>query len=85
MATPNGWFDRTMVERTIKYFSNPDIDEKDAKKMKDLVGDFVKFEEVVERGLVAPDAKQLAKDFVVFGQDWIKKNKLDKVYADLKK
>lgn len=85
MATKPTYFDRTMVERTIKYFSDPSIDEKDAKKMKELLGDYVKFEQVVERGLVTPDAKQLAQDFLVFAQDWIKKNKLEKAYAELKK
>lgn len=85
MTTPNGWFDRVMVERTIKYFSNPDLDEHDAGKMKALVSDFVKFEAVVAKGLVTPEARQLAKDFVLFGQDWIKKHDLEKVYTDLKK
>ena len=74
MATPNGWFDRTMVERTIKVFSNPDVDE-GRQEDEELVGDFVKFEQVVERGLVAPTRSSSRKDFVVFGRDWIKKNK----------
>jgi hypothetical protein len=75
-----------MVQRTIKYFSDPkNADEKDPKAMKALVADYVKFEQVVERGLVMPDAKQLAADFIVFAQDWLKKAKLEKVYAELKK
>ncbi|MBL9038520.1 MAG: hypothetical protein JNG84_08420 [Archangium sp.] len=79
-------FTKEMVERTIKYFGDPKAaDEKDPKAMKALIADYVKFEQVVERGMVTPDAKPLANDFLVFAKDWIRKNKLEKVYTDLKK
>jgi hypothetical protein len=82
----NGYFTLEMVQRTIKYFSDPkNADEKDPKAMRTLVADFIKFEQVVERGLLMSDARQLAQDFVVYGQDWLKKNKLEKTYAELKK
>ena len=79
-------FTRTMVEQTVMYFSDPkNADESNPQQMKELVGDFVKFEQVVERGLLTDDARELAQDFVLFAKEWIAKNNLGPVYAALKK
>ena len=86
MADKSKLFTKEMVERTVKYFGDPkSVDQKDEKAMEAFLADYVKFEQVVERGLVTPDAKQLAGDFLVFAHDWIKKNKFDKLYQELKK
>ena len=77
-------FDRTMVEQTIKYFSDPSIDEGDPNKMRELVGDFVKFERVVAADQLTADARQLAHDFVSFGREWIKQHALESVYLELR-
>jgi hypothetical protein len=74
-----------MVQKTIKYFGDPkSVDEKDPAAMKEFIGQFVKFEQVIAKGQIDSNAKKLALEFLVFAQDWIKKNKLEKMYNDLR-
>ncbi len=77
-------FTKTMVEQTIKYFSDPNHDETNAEQMKALINDYVKFEQVVEEGRLTDDARPLANDFLVFARDWLSKHKLEKMYRSLK-
>lgn len=85
MANKPTIFTKTMVEQTIKYFADPkNADESDPAQMKALISDYVKFEKVVEKGHVTPEAKPLANDFLVYAREWMAKNKLEKLYRSLK-
>lgn len=85
-VTPSDTFTKEMVQRTIKYFSDPaSVDQRDHEAMRVFLSDFVKFERLVERGLVAADARQLAMDFVVYARAWIKEHQLEPSYQDLKR
>ena len=79
-------FTLEMVQKTIKYFGDPkSVNEKDPASMKEFLGHYIKFENVVAKGMVEANAKKAAADFLVYAQDWLKKNKFDKLYNELKK
>lgn len=65
-----------MVEQIIAYFNDIQrIPDDDIEQMKGLVREFARFERVVQRGGTQPgEATELAKQFVLFGRNWLKDN-----------
>lgn len=65
-----------MVEQIIAYFNDIQrIPDDDLEQMQGLVREFARFEKVVQRGGTQPgEATDLAKQFVMFGRNWLKDN-----------
>jgi|APLak6261683748_1056154.scaffolds.fasta_scaffold76537_1 hypothetical protein len=65
-----------MVEQIIAYFNDIQrIPDDDVEQMTGLVREFARFEKVVQRGATQPgEATELAKQFVLFGRNWLKDN-----------
>jgi hypothetical protein len=65
-----------MVESVIAYFNDIQrIPDDDVEQMTGLVREFARFEKVVQRGGTQPgEATELARQFVMFGRNWLKDN-----------
>lgn len=75
-----------MVEQAIVYFNDTDaVPQDDEEAMRELVEDFVKFEQIVLRGKVKKgSALTLANGFLDYARQWFSKNpRYAKIYKEL--